>query len=242
MKKKVLLLTIGLISLLHPNKTNGQAALLALLFGDQVASEDFNLSLEAGGNFNDYQNHFSTERKLAINFGIAGNIKLSEKLFLSPSIYFLSNRKYGFDSHSLNTGTPSLDQNFENSAGIGRLSYIDIPIFLRYKINKFRVGLAPQLSILNSSKLIYEGEQGNFEQDISNLTNNLDYGIMASINYEFLHAMKGKGLFIELRYYYGLTDVFKDQISSDFNRSSYFALHISLPFITEELAAKNLKR
>ena len=38
-----------------------------------------------------------------------------------------------------------------------------------------------------------------------------------------------------------ITDIFNDKLSTDVNRMGYFSLHLSLPFITDELAAKNLE-
>ena len=72
---------------------HAQAALFAILFGDKVASGKFNISLELGGAFPNYSNISNTDlSKLGINFGIGGNLKLSENWFLSPNIYFLAKR------------------------------------------------------------------------------------------------------------------------------------------------------
>ena len=45
-----------ILLLMTSNFVNGQAAILALIFGDKVASENFNLSMEIGGNFTRYSN------------------------------------------------------------------------------------------------------------------------------------------------------------------------------------------
>ncbi|PQJ21642.1 hypothetical protein [Tenacibaculum sp. SG-28] len=82
-------IVIGILFLFAaPSLVQGQAAILALIFGDKVASEKFNLSMEIGGNFNHYSSLDNYDRtKLGINFGIAGNVKVSERFYISPAIF-----------------------------------------------------------------------------------------------------------------------------------------------------------
>ena len=88
------------------NLVNGQAAILALIFGDKVASENFNLSMEIGGSLTHYSNLENFDRtRLGINFGISGNIKLSERFYLSPGVFFLGNRNVKFNNLSLQSSS-----------------------------------------------------------------------------------------------------------------------------------------
>ena len=238
MKKKILFTILALWS--WSSHVHGQAALIALLFGDQVASEDFNVSLELGWNFNQFQDLEQTRRKSAVNFGIAGNIKLSESWFLSPGVYFLSNRAYSFESYSLNTGNPSLDAEFVDKSGEGSVSYIDVPVLAWYQRGRWRLGAGPQLSFTTNSERLYEGNDVDFRQELKGQTENLEYGVMGALSYELGKVRKGKGLFIQLRYFQGLTDVYFDSVDSGNNRSNYIAIHFSLPFITDDLAEKKL--
>ncbi len=224
-------------------KASGQAAIIALLVGDKVASENFNLSMELGGNFSQFSNLQNTKgRPLAINFGIAGNLLLSKNWFLSPTIYFLSRRKLDLSSLSLNSGNLNLDKEFMDKPAQIKVGYIDIPIFLFFQTNskKFRFGMAPQVSFLVGSEAVITGDQGDFKQNFESFTNDMDYGLLGDFAYILGKAHQGKGIHLHLRYYYGLADVFTSDFSSDDNLASYFSFHISLPFITDELAAKNL--
>jgi hypothetical protein len=246
MKKNIYLAAIllMLLSLLQTQRVTGQAALVALLFGDKVASEKFNISLEAGGTFTKYTNVPNTKRsRMGINFGIAGNLQLSENWYFSPNIYFLAARNMQFKSYSLNTGTPGLDNEFTDVPTVAELRYIDIPIFLSYQTNngKFRYSLGPQISLLRDAKAQYEGDEGEFTQNFDSFLHTVDYGVIADFCYVLGKANKGKGVHVHARYYYGFADIFNDKISTDVNRLGFFSLHLSLPFITEELAAKNLE-
>ena len=240
MKKSLLLIIAFFISL---STLQAQAALFALLFGDKVASERFNISLEFGINQPFYTNVENTDRsKLGVNFGIGGNLKLSENWFLSPNIYFLARRNIQFNAFSLMSGNANLDSQFVNVPTEVSLNYIDIPVFITYQTNnkKYRFGVAPQLSLLQKSRAVYKRPEGDFTQNFDGYTEDVDFGMLADFAYVLGKAHKGKGIIIHLRYYHGFTDIITDRISTQYNNSSYLALHLTLPFITDELAQKNL--
>jgi len=234
-----------LICLAVPTITIGlsaQAAILAAIFGDKVASEKFNLSLELGFNYSEFSGVPDSNRKGAINFGIAGNIKLSEKFYLSPSAYFLSKREIALSGVSSDTGNPNIDGEYQDTNASLSMSYIDVPIILWYALDDWRFGLAPQISFRTGADIQFNGSDGDFTQNIKNRTDNLDYGIMFLLSYELGQARKGKGIFIQARYYTGFADVFDNSFYGGNNRTNYFAFHLAFPFITDELAKKNLER
>ncbi len=241
MKRRILLF-VAAFFIASATTITAQAALFALLFGDKVASERFNISLEIGATLLGYTN-IDNKSNLGINFGIGGNLKLSENWYLSPNIYFLAKRNLRVDQFSLNTGNAGLDAQFMNVPLDITLNYIDVPIFISYQTNnkKYRFGLAPQFSFLQKSRGLFRNSNGEFSQNFDGYTEEIDYGLMADFGYILGKAHKGKGVHIHLRYYYGFTDILKDQLSTAQNRSNYLSLHLSLPFITDELAEKNLK-
>jgi hypothetical protein len=101
--------------------------------------------------------------------------------------------------------------------------------------------VGPQVSFNRKANATFNGEEGEFKQNFESYVNNMDYGPVVDICYILGKALKGRGIFVHARYYYGLTDIFNDKLSVDVNRMGYFSLHLSLPFITDELAAKNLE-
>ncbi len=235
------LILVFALSMLAPKASNGQAAIIALIFGDQVASEKFNISLELGWNLSDYARLDNTRRGVGLNFGIAGNIQLSEEWYLSPTVFFVSRRKYRFQEYSLNTGNPNLDNEYINKDGFADINYIDIPILTYYQMGHWRVGAGPQVSFLSSSDLVFEGDEGSFRQDVTSQTNDLDYGAIVALSYELGKARKGKGIFLQVRYYQGFNDVYKDSLMMGNNTGNYVSFHFILPFITDELAKKKLE-
>ncbi len=240
------LILTSLILLTSISESKAQAAILALLFGDKVASENFNLSMELGFNYSEISNLEDERRRVgALNFGIAGNARLAKNWFLSPNIYFLSRRRIQFNSLTLSTGNPSVDNEFVNVPASLTISYIDVPVLVYYqtKNKKFRFGTGPQISFMQNTVVKYEGSNGEFEQNINEFVNKSDLSAMIDFAYILGKAHKGKGIHLHLRFSQGFSDVFDSNGSTpeDHNQLSFYSFHISLPFITEELAAKNLE-
>ncbi len=235
-------LVVLLLLVFSTQYANGQAAILAALFGDKVASEKFNLSMEIGIPLNNFSNLDNTKVKNGINFGIAGNIKLSENWFLSPTAYFLSKRVVGLDNYSLSSSDVDLNALYSNTSAKLTASYIDVPIFIYYQPtnSNIRLGIAPQISFLRSANINYEGGLGDFGQSIKGNVNKTDYGAIFNLGYYFKVSRKGKGLILSARYYQGFADVFDNTLFPENNTSNYFSLHFSLPFITDQLAQKNI--
>jgi len=238
--KNLSLLAILCTLFFTPMQGKAQAALLGLIFGDKIASEDFNLSLEFGVNYSGITNFQKHQRAIETNFGMAGNIKLSDKFYLSPTVFFSSGRKLKLSNYSLNSGNNSLDQEFFDQKAEIILDYIDVNIPLVYQINKFRLGIAPQVSFLKGANLKIDNDFGVFDYDMKHEINNVDYGLLSILSYELGKARKGKGLFVQFRYYKGLGDILKSPVSPN-NRNNYFSLHLSLPFISEELVKSKLE-
>jgi len=220
-----------------------QAAILAAIFGDKVASEKFNLSLELGMPFNNFSNIENLSSSSGINFGIAGNVKLSDNWYISPTAYFLSKRTAKLESFSLNTADANLNTLYQNVNADLLLNYIDVNAFVYFQPNNssIRIGIAPQVSFRQDATITYKGELGKFEQNIKPYVNKTDYGAVFNLGYYFKTGNKGKGIMMHLKYYQGFSDIFKDEFFAGNNKSNYFSIHISLPFITDELAKKNIE-
>ncbi|MCM5662891.1 porin family protein [Galbibacter mesophilus] len=225
-----------------PFISNAQAAILAALFGDKVASEKFNVSMEIGVPLTNYSNIDGNSPNLGINFGIAGNLKINERWSLSPTAYFLSKRSFDIESFSLNSGDAYLDNIYQNVPATISIDYITLPIFLYYNIpnSKWRLGLAPQVSFKQNVDAKFSSDIGKFEQAVGIHTNDIDYGLIANLSYYLRYKRHGKGLYVSLRYSQSFTDAFKNSFIDGNNRGHYLSFHISLPFITDELAQKNL--
>ena len=231
--------------LVNPFKSQGQAAILALIFGDKVASEEFNISLELGGGFANYSNLEGSEfAGTTFDFGIGLNKKFSDNFYFTPAIYFVSRRQAQVSSYDLSSGNADLDAIFTDDKTRINFNYIDVPLIFSYQTNsgKMRFSGGAQLSFRGKVSADLTIDEGTFTQDFKPYTNSFDWGPIAEVAYNFEGIRKGKGLIVRARYYHGLNDIFNSDFTSSSVRNSGFVVMLSLPFITDELAKKNLDR
>ena len=235
---KKFILSMMFIIFLAP-LVRGQAALLVLLFGDKVASEELHFSLKLGANVGNLSGIDGTETHWGPNFGLLVNIKLSDKFSLIPEFSPLS-KKGAKNIPLVVTGNPNLDALLANSPKSKRtLEYIDLAVVGRYNINdRLSVGAGPYMGILTGATDVYtataiEDDDLNYKDNIKSQLNSLDFGAIFEVTYKLSKARGGKGLAVHVRYQLGLTDIVKDNVG-DAVTNSCFQLTVSFPFIKDE--------
>lgn len=236
MRYKYYSIFILLIVLIFPVKSNGQAALLVLLFGDKVASENFYFSMKIGSNFTNMTNTEESKMTYGLNFGLQGNIKLSKQFYLVPEFAPLS-RKGARNILVQPTGNVDFDNILSGTKFSEiQLNYIDIPVILKYYPHqKVHFGIGPYVSFLTSSEVYYEANVSSagdvrIYQNIKDDFNNLDYGIIIEGAYAPWREVSADDLNFHIRFAYGLQDIFKEsKWSSVHNYNLQF--YVSIPFM-----------
>ncbi len=240
MKNKLTyVLCLVLLFVFSGERSNAQAALLVLLFGDKVASEKLNFSIVTGMNFSNISNQPDNKSLHGLNFGLGVNMKLSDKFYLKPEFRALSPKGYKNNS-SLVTGTPQIDAIFTNVKTTRTLSYIDVPVLMAYQASKkIQMALGPQISFLGKAKEKYYGADDQiFERSIKSQLNSTDFGAVAAVTYLASSKRGGKGVNLQLRYYQGFSNVYK---TGGKNTNNVFSINLEFPFISDDVAKKNLE-
>ncbi|MCZ6917288.1 MAG: porin family protein [Gemmatimonadetes bacterium] len=235
MKKWTLLLAVVMTAAYAP-PARSQAALLVLLFGDKVASENFYFSLKVGANVADVSGVDGGSVATGLNFGLLGTIKISDKFSLVPEFAPLS-RKGVKNIPYLPSGIAELDNLITPpSASQMALNYIDIPVIAKYQLgDRLSIGTGPQFGILTSSSNTYDNavqpdDELRYTQGSQLSWNKFDVGWAFELNYSLWQAREGRGLNLHARYTRGLTDILKDN-PGDAVSNSVFQFFVSLPFI-----------
>jgi Outer membrane protein beta-barrel domain len=238
MKTWIVLLTATACLFACSTPAQGQAALLALLFGDKVATENFHFGLKVGGNMATLSGLDEGNHNLGLSFGLAASIKLSDSFILAPEFLPLSHKGIK-DIPALATGNADLDDLLENpSSTVRKLNYLDIPVILQYKVNeKISVGAGPQFSFLLSAADHYEADiftddKVIHEEDLKDKLNSFDMGAIIDFMYVIKEPTGGKGINLHLRYEYGVMDIVKDN-PGDAVRNSVFQFALEFPFLGE---------
>jgi hypothetical protein len=234
MKKCLFLITVLLLTGFSAAK--GQAALLVLIFGEKAASENFYFSLKAGFNYSIISDVDEGKYRLGANFGLINNIRINDNWFLTPEFLPLSSRGVRDVPVEL-TGDPNLDELLKDiNSSDRKLSYIDIPVLVRYHIGKrFRISSGPQFSYLTGAYDIYKSKplddiELTTELEITNVLNRWDVGAAIDLTYMVAEPKNGKGVNIYVRYTQGFIDMVKDNPGAGrFN--STIQLGAAFPFI-----------
>ncbi|MEN8155361.1 MAG: porin family protein [Bacteroidota bacterium] len=236
--KKVFYLVFILL-LAGQGVVKGQAALLVLIFGEKVASENFYFSLKVGANYSMVNGVEEGSNRWGPNFGLVNNIKLSERFFLTPEFLALSPRGVT-DVPILTTGNPELDALLGNvpSSTDRKLNYIDVPVLLKMKLGeRWSLSAGPQFSYLTGAVDIYESSPINgtiltTEIDIKDIVSRYDVAAAVNITFKVSETIAGKGMNLYIRYTQGFIDISTDNEIRHTN--STFQFGASFPFIEKQ--------
>jgi hypothetical protein len=221
-------------------KSNAQAAIFVFLFGKQVASESFYLSLKIGGHLSTITNlNDAAKYKFGMQFGMLGNIVVSDNFIIAPEISFLSQKG------TKNLPYSTSDNGFMDSLLIGMTTYeirtncIDLPIILRYYLSeKFYVGGGPYISYLTSADYHYVNTPPDYDnldmgRDVEYKFNKIDYGLSVELGWSPKRVGRRDGMNLSFKYSYGFANVMKEH-PSGLMSNSVIEGAASFPFQVEQ--------
>jgi hypothetical protein len=233
---------VSIISFMSVTAGYGQAALIVLILGDKVATEQFHLSIDGAINLSNYPGLEEGKMGGGVNFGLGTHIKLGEKWHLKPEFKPLSRKK----ATSVNTIIPVPGEITISESKL-TLNYIDIPVFIQYNITpRLFVSAGPQVSFLTSASQISTGKieddkESTIKIDSKSFFNNVNYSFPVEAGYTLSLKSKRTTSSMDInifgRYEYGFSEIFKDPEAGS-SKISLFQIGLSMPFIksAEELA------
>jgi hypothetical protein len=231
-----------LLSTLTMTRSYGQAALIVLILGDKVATEEFHLSIDGALNLSDFTGIEESKMGAGVNFGLGTHIKLGEKWHLKPEFKPLSRKK----ATSINPVT-TVPGELTNTDSKLTLNYIDVPVLLQYNVTpQIYFSAGPQVSFLTGANQfstgdLEEGRESTIRIDAKSYFNSVDFSFPVEAGYTIHLATKRSSSTMDVnifgRYEYGFLDVFKESADGS-SKISMFQFGLSIPFIksAEELA------
>jgi len=216
----------------------GQAALLVLIFGDKVATENFHFGLKGGLNFANLSGIDDTGTKRGFNFGLLANIKLSERWSVVPEFAPLS-QKGAKDIPYVLSGLPPVDGviNPPDESQMN-LNYLDLPVVVQYRIgDRLTLGTGPAFAILLSSsnqftRRFREEDQLVYTESSQIDWNWLDVGWSGEVRFTLIDPSQGTGVILHGRYTKGFSDIIKDNPADPITNSN-FQIFVSVPFMKD---------
>ncbi len=231
MKKLIVLLF--LINLV-PVSVKSQA-LIALLLGDKIQSDKVKMGLFLGeqGSLitNAESSGFNPNLSFALGAYVDVKIGNSNKWTLQNYLLFKSPK----GGAGLNVKSETLTDNsiaIENTDEIQRsLTYLQLTPVMRYCFTPmWSVGVGPYVGFLMTANDTYSAEKANgnitYKLKMTDKFNPVDFGLAVDLQCRLL---KGKGIQFNLRYEYGIVDIYKsDTGMSGKNRAFHVGVGIPM--------------
>lgn len=209
--KKILIISAFL---LLANLSNAQV-IISLLLGDKLNSPNIEFGLEGGIDFTNVNGFDNAGNLRAFNLGMYFDIKMKNNWYLHAGFQGISNlgmrELSASDLEFLEAETYDVEGKYNQ-----KVNAFMVPILANYKFdNHIYVEAGPQLGWLYNGWVAFSSDEDNKDINIKDynkeLVNWFNAGIAVGAGYKLV---KGTGWSIGVRYYQGLTDVFKDRSSS----------------------------
>lgn len=223
---------ISVIILFSLSYTANSQVLISLLLGDKLNSEKLKFGLDGGVNFSTISNLDPEKYKAHFNLGFYFDFLLKEntKWYLHTGVLVKSTMgPQGLNPYSI--GNEELDTLFLGGTMERKINYFNVPILVRYQFkNMLYIEAGPNLGLRSKAYDIFYADIEDksdltYELDVRDQYNRIDAGVMAGVGFQVL---KGTGYNFGMRYYYGLTNILKDN-TGDPQRNSSFYLYFSMP-------------
>jgi hypothetical protein len=217
-----------------PVPAMSQSSIVSQIAGDAAATEKFHFSLKFGLNVSYLTGAAEIEHSGGFDVGIMATIGLTDRLSITPELAPLSRKGVAaipFDT----TGDPALDAAFENpDASALVLSYVDLPVLVKYRLGRFHIGAGPYLGFLTSATERFrvengEGEILRYRREATANYEKTDYGIAFEASWTITKPRRGQGLIFHFRYQAGFADVLEGPGGP--LRNSVFQAYVSFPFV-----------
>jgi len=226
---KIILAAILFISFHY---TANSQVLISLLLGDKLNSEKLKFGLDGGVNWSNITNLDPSKYKAHFNLGFYFDFLLKEntKWYLHTGVLVKSTMgPKGLNPYTI--GNAELDSLFVGGKMSRKISYFNVPILVRYQFkNMLYIEAGPNLGLRYKAFDIFtadveDKEDLSYTLDVEDQYTRIDAGVMAGVGFQVL---KGTGYNFGMRYYYGLTEVLKEN-TGDPQRNSAFYLYFSMP-------------
>jgi hypothetical protein len=205
---------LAVVALGAPVQAVQGQVLLAILFGDKLSTETFQLGIKLDGAFTGLTEVTDADTRFGWAFGAFGEIKLSDTWSLQPE---LSMTAPGGAKEFLGTppGDPRLEEIFGDVLQTRKMSYTNLSFLVKLKTGRFGIGFGPQVGYLRKAEDVYEGkviDVGDFTmtKDVVDEHNRWDVGLTALLEFYLSPEKEMLSPRIHVTPYLGLSDTLKD--------------------------------
>jgi len=196
-----------------------------------VSAQDSKYGLIGGLNYSNVLgdiNQGDSDYRSSFHIGAFAEFPISEKIAFAPQIIY-SSQGYKNSSNDFNFGNieSSVFAGDSEYKGSRRLNYLNMPLLFKFNLTrKFSLDVGPQVGFLINDALVVEKEEGILGLNQRTRDNNggafkLDYGLKLGVSYDI-----NKKMFLQLDYFYGLSNIAKGNSSDIYANNSVFNLSV----------------
>ncbi len=204
--------------LLIPSAAQGQV-LIALLFGEKLSTERFQLGVNASFAASAFMG-FKDRMLPGWSLSVYGEIRLHERFHLQPELALkfpggaddLSSSIPGYPFAAV--GEPTIDGVVNEGKVKRELRYVALPILGRVLLGPVGLGIGPQLGVLVHAQDTTSQKEGatrvSLSRSVAHELRRVDAGIVLSLDYSFWKEQKMRSLRIRGTGYVGLVDTIRN--------------------------------
>ena len=226
------ILIILLIITVSQTQSHGQV-LISLLLGDELNTGKIEFGLDGGLSLSNLHGLHPSGTHPGFNLGFYFDIRLKNPSWLFHTGVMVKSTLGAEDIPVYSLNDPDLDNAFSGGSVTRKLGYFNVPATIKYRFrNNFFLEAGPMFGLMSNSTsdefvaTIEKKDDLTYKLKTKARYHPLDAGLIAGIGYRL---MKGNGMNLAVRYYYGFVDItIDDTTPSQTNRSLYFAIGIPI--------------
>jgi hypothetical protein len=216
-------------------------ALLVLLFGDKFASEKVQGGIKFDVVWTTLSGLSSAERLQSWDLGGFLEVKLSTRFSVQPEFTFKS--PAGAQSLPfVPTGQPAVDNAFAAASDVSvtrKLGYVTVPLLVKVKAGRFRLGAGPQFGYVVKAEDHYTGtierpEDLSYTQGLWSRVNRWDTGVSVVGEFALAPSLDIRSMRIRLAWYHAFGDALSDETGTNDSIGIGFGLPIGGPSQTKK--------
>ena len=213
------------VLMLMVSVTTKAQILISLLMGDKLNTGKIEFGLEGGFTLSSIQNLPDSKGLPTFNLGFYFDFKLKDPSWAINTGVIVKSAMGAKDLPVYSLGDQHLDSVFVGGSISRRIDYFNVPVMIKYSFKNhiyvkggFQLGLRYNAhdKFLNT---VNDKNDLEYELKTKEQFSRFDAGLVAGLGYRF---MKGNGMDVGVKYYYGLVDIYIDDVSANqFNRAFY---------------------
>jgi hypothetical protein len=213
-------------ALLFAGITANSQILISLLLGDKLNSDKLEFGLDGGLSRSKIIGIDQGDYVGRFHLGFYFDFKLKNPAWMIHTGVIVKSTMGAQNIPVYDLENTDLNAAFVGGSVDRRLNYFNVPILMKYRFkNNFSMELGPMLGLMNKSEDVFtrkviDKDDLTYSVKVRDQYHPLDAGLMAGLGYRLL---KGTGMNLGARVYYGLIDItIDDSTPNQYNRSFYF--------------------